>query len=280
MRNVTADNVTDAVIGATSAEADPRTREVVASLVRHLHAFVRDVELQPHEWMAGIEFLTATGQKCDSLRQEFILLSDVLGVSMLVDALANRKTRGATESTVLGPFFTEDAPDVAAHASIASPGKGERLAVSGRVSDISGKPLAGAVLEVWESDGDGVYDTQYAVREHPDCRGRIRTSADGTFAFEAVVPVSYSIPTDGPVGVLLRGLGRQSFRPAHVHFKVSAEGYVPVTTAIYVDGDAYLDSDAVFGVKASLVEPFETVDGVRTLRRDFVLEPAVVPAAV
>jgi protocatechuate 3,4-dioxygenase beta subunit len=268
------------VVGATSPASDARTREVLASLVRHLHAFVRDVELQPHEWMAGIEFLTATGQKCDALRQEFILLSDVLGVSMLVDALANRKHSGATESTVLGPFFTADAPDVAAHASIASPGKGERLAISGRVSDISGKPLGGAVLEVWESDGDGMYDTQYAVREHPDCRGRIRTAADGTFAFEAVVPVSYSIPTDGPVGALLLRLGRHTFRPAHVHFKVAADGYVPVTTAIYVEGDEYLDSDAVFGVKASLVEPFEVVDGIRTLRRDFVLEPAVVAAAV
>jgi len=278
MRNVTADNVTDAVVAATSPQTDARTRDIVASLVRHLHAFVREVELQPHEWMAGIQFLTATGQKCDALRQEFILLSDVLGVSMLVDALANRKPSGATESTVLGPFFTDDAPDVEAGASIASPGKGERLAVSGRVTDTAGTPLAGAVLEVWESDGDGVYDTQYAVREHPDCRGRVRTAADGSFAFEAVVPVSYSIPTDGPVGAMLLRLGRHTFRPAHVHFTVSADGYVPVTTAIYVEGDAYLDSDAVFGVKASLVEPFDVKDGVRTLQRDFVLAPVPVPA--
>jgi protocatechuate 3,4-dioxygenase beta subunit len=278
MRNVTADNVTDAVVAATSPQTDARTRDIVASLVRHLHAFVREVELQPQEWLAGIQFLTATGQKCDALRQEFILLSDVLGVSMLVDALANRKPSGATESTVLGPFFTDDAPEVEPGASIASPGKGERLAVSGRVTDTAGKPLAGALLEVWESDGDGVYDTQYAVREHPDCRGRIRTAADGSFAFEAVVPVSYSIPTDGPVGAMLLRLGRHTFRPAHVHFTVAADGYVPVTTAIYVEGDPYLDSDAVFGIKASLVEPFDVKDGVRTLQRDFVLAPVPVPA--
>jgi protocatechuate 3,4-dioxygenase beta subunit len=274
MRNVTADNVTDAVVAATSPQSDARTREVMASLVRHVHAFVREVELQPHEWMAGIEFLTATGQTCDALRQEFILLSDVLGVSMLVDALANRKPGGATESTVLGPFFTDDAPEVGHGASIAAPGKGERLAVRGRVVDTAGNPLGGAVLEVWESDGDGMYDTQYAVRERPDCRGRVRTAPDGTYAFEAVVPVSYSIPTDGPVGALLVRLGRHTFRPAHVHFKVSAPGHVPVTTAIYVEGDPYLDSDAVFGVKASLVEPFENGETGRTLRRDFVLEPA------
>jgi protocatechuate 3,4-dioxygenase beta subunit len=273
MRNVTAENVTEQVVGSTAAGTDARTREIVSSLVRHLHAFVRDVDLTPDEWLAGIEFLTATGQKCDALRQEFILLSDVLGVSMLVDALANRKPSGATESTVLGPFFTHDAPDVAPHASIASPGKGERLAVSGRVSDTAGKPLAGALLEVWETDGDGLYDTQYASREQPDCRGRIRTAADGSFAFEAVVPVSYSIPTDGPVGALLLRLGRHTFRPAHVHFTIAAEGYEAVTTAIYVDGDEYLDSDAVFGVKASLVEPFEHGEGLRTLHRDFVLAP-------
>jgi protocatechuate 3,4-dioxygenase beta subunit len=278
MRNVTVDNITDAVVATTSPQTEARLREVSASLVRHLHAFVRDVELQPHEWLAGIEFLTATGQKCDALRQEFILLSDVLGVSMLVDALANRKPGGATESTVLGPFFTQDAPDVALHESIASAGKGERLTVTGSVRDLAGKPLGGAVLDVWETDGDGLYDTQYAVREHPDCRGRVRAADDGTFVFEAVVPVSYSIPTDGPVGALLLRLGRHTFRPAHLHFRVSAEGYVPVTTAIYVEGDEYLDSDAVFGVKGSLVEPFTPGAGGFTLHRDFVLEPASVPA--
>jgi protocatechuate 3,4-dioxygenase beta subunit len=278
MRNVTAENLTEAVVATTAPQTDARTREIVASLVRHLHAFVREIELQPDEWMAGIEFLTATGRKCDALRQEFILLSDVLGVSMLVDALSNRKPGGATESTVLGPFFTNDAPDVARHESIATPGKGERLVVSGRVTDTAGKPVSGAVLEVWEADGDGLYDTQYESRERPDCRGRVRAAADGSFAFEAVVPVSYSIPTDGPVGALLLRLGRQTFRPAHVHFTVSAPGYVPVTTMIYVAGDPFLDSDPIFGVKASLVEPFERgVGGVRTLQRDFLLEPAGVP---
>jgi protocatechuate 3,4-dioxygenase beta subunit len=278
--------ITDTVIATTANASDARLREIVTSLVRHLHDFVRDVELQPHEWMTGIDYLTRTGQKCDALRQEFILLSDTLGVTMLIDALANRKTSGATESTVLGPFFTTDAPDIAHGASIASPGKGFPLIVRGRLTNTAGAPLAGAVLEVWETDGDGQYDTQYAERHAPDCRGRIRTAADGTFAFRGVLPVSYPVPTDGPVGELLRGLGRHAFRPAHLHVMIAADGHVPVATAIYAAGDAYIDSDAVFGVKASLVETFVRHDSpdeaqannvtapFYTLDRDFVLEPS------
>jgi protocatechuate 3,4-dioxygenase beta subunit len=292
MRNANAENITAAVVESAAATNDPRLREIFTSLIRHLHDFVREVELTPAEWESAIAFLTETGQKCSPTRQEFILLSDTTGVTMLVDALANRKTGSATESTVLGPFFTLDAPDVDPHGSIASEGKGIPLVVRGRIADDSGAPLGGALIETWETDGDGMYDTQYEGRERPDCRGRIRAGADGAYAFRAVLPVSYSIPTDGPVGALMARLGRHPMRPAHLHFQISAAGHVPVTTAIYVEGDEYLDSDAVFGVKSSLIEPFVRHDspeeaaalGVSapfyTLDRDFALEPAFVAVHV
>jgi protocatechuate 3,4-dioxygenase beta subunit len=292
MRTTSIDTVTDAVIASVSPAADARLQRIYASLIRHLHAFARDVELTPEEWLAGIKFLTATGQACDAIRQEFILLSDTCGLSMLVDAMANRKSGGATESTVIGPFHTDDAPEVAHDASIARAGKGAPLIVRGRVCDPNGTPLPGARVEAWETDGDGFYDTQYAQRDEPDCRGFVRTGDDGRYAFRAVVPVDYSIPTDGPVGVMLRGLGRTSMRPAHLHFKISADGLVPVVTSIFVDTSTYLDDDAVFGVKSSLIEPFvrhESADeaaalGIAapffTLERDFVLVPAPVGAAV
>jgi protocatechuate 3,4-dioxygenase beta subunit len=292
MRNTSIETVTDAVMASVADTTNPRLRQVYGSLIRHLHDFVREVELTPDEWLEGIKFLTATGQTCDAIRQEFILLSDTCGVSMLVDALANRKSGGATESTVIGPFYTDDAPEVPLEASIASAGKGEPLVVRGRVIDAAGAPIPGAVVEAWETDGDGYYDTQYDVRDVPDCRGYVRAAADGSYAFRAVLPVEYSIPTDGPVGVMLRALGRESMRPAHLHFKISAAGYVPVITSIFVAGDPYLDGDAVFGVKSSLIEPFVRHDsseqaasyGVTapfyTLARDFVLAPALVAASV
>lgn len=292
MRNTAVDTITDAVVSSAATASDPRLRAIFAGLIRHLHDFVREVELTPAEWAAGIAFLTQTGQKCDAVRQEFMLLSDTFGVTMLVDALANRKAGPATESTVLGPFFTHDAPDVPNGANIAGKGIGVPLFVRGRVTDSAGNPLAGAVIETWETDGDGFYDTQYAQRDVPDCRGRLCSAADGSYAFRAVLPVSYSIPTDGPVGALMTRLGRHAMRPAHLHFALSADGCLPLTTAIYVEGDPYLDSDAVFGVKSSLIEPFVRHDSVEeaaargagvpfyTLQRDFVLEAALVAAPV
>jgi protocatechuate 3,4-dioxygenase beta subunit len=292
MRTTSIDTVTDAVIASVAPGADERLQHIYASLIRHLHAFAREVELTPEEWLAGIEFLTATGQACDAIRQEFILLSDTCGLSMLVDAMANRKSGGATESTVIGPFHTDDAPEVALDASIATAGKGEPLIVRGRVSDPAGRPIPGALVEAWETDGDGLYDTQYAQRAAPDCRGFVRTADDGSYAFRAVVPVDYSIPTDGPVGLMLRRLGRKSMRPAHLHFKISADGLVPVVTSIFVDTSPYLDDDAVFGVKSSLIEPFVRHESAAeaaalgiaapffTLERDFVLVPSHVGAAV
>jgi hydroxyquinol 1,2-dioxygenase len=292
MRNTSIDTVTEAVVASVRSDTDPRLRFIYARLIEHLHAFAREVELTPDEWLAGIKFLTATGQACDAIRQEFILLSDTCGLSMLVDAMANRKSGGATESTVIGPFHTDDAPEIALGASIASAGKGQPLFVRGRVLDRSQTPIPGALVEAWETDGDGFYDTQYAHRVEPDCRGFVRAAADGEYAFRAVVPVDYSIPTDGPVGVMLRSLGRASMRPAHLHVRVAADGFVPVVTSIFVDSSAHLDDDAVFGVKSSLIEPFVRHDSAEdaaalgvgtpfyTLERDFVLVPALVSANV
>ncbi len=284
MDRSSADKLTAEVIASAARAPSDRARVLFAALVSHLHAFVREVELTPQEWLAGIHFLTRTGQMCDDLRQEFMLLSDTLGVTMLVDALAEPGEPNATESSVLGPFFTRDAPEVALGGSIASEGKGQPLFVEGRVIDRQKAPIAGAVLEVWETDGDGKYDTQYETRAHPDCRGRLRSDPDGRFSFRAVLPVSYSIPTDGPVGAMLPQLGRHSFRPAHLHVGITADGYVPLTTALYVEGDPYLDSDTVFGVKPSLVERFERHDESErayfTVQREFVLAraPVLAPA--
>jgi protocatechuate 3,4-dioxygenase beta subunit len=264
---------------ATLADCcDPRLRTVIESLIRHVHAFVQEVELTPEEWLAGIRFLTATGQKCDDYRQEFMLLSDTLGVTALVDEIANGRRAGATEASLLGPFYTENPPEVGRGESIASAGKGVPLVVRGTVRDAAGTPIADAVMDVWGTDGSGTYDTQYA--EHVvDCRGRMRTAADGSFDFRAVVPVSYSVPTDGPVGPLLHALGRHAFRPAHLHFRITAPGYRTLVTAIYAAGDPYLRSDAVFGVHDSLIEEFRTGtahDGspLATLSRDFILAEA------
>lgn len=274
-----ADRLTAAVIASAANAPSDRVRTLFAAAVKYLHAFVRDVGLTQDEWLAGVAFLTATGQMCDELRQEFILLSDTLGVTMMVDAIHEQSVDAATEHTVLGPFFTLDAPDVAVGESIASPGKGEPLRVFGVVRSTGGDPIAGAVLEVWETDGLGFYDTQYANRSGPDCRGRLRTGDGGVFRFQAVVPVSYPVPTDGPVGKMLLELGRHPFRPAHLHFRISADGYVPLTTAIYLDEDPYLQSDAVFGVKSSLIEPLVREGDGYVLQRDFALAPLPVPAA-
>ena len=270
--------LTDEVVASAAACDDPRLRDVFASLVRHLHQFIDEVQLTPDEWLAGIRFLTATGHKTDDLRQEFMLLSDTLGVTSLVDEIANGARTGATESSVLGPFYTEDPPEIERGASIAAPGSGVPLAVRGFVRDTAGNAIGGAVLDVWETDGSGLYDTQYPERK-VDCRGRVRTAKDGSFEFRAVVPQSYSIPADGPVAALLRALARHTMRPAHLHFRISADGYRPLTTAIYVAGDPYLSSDAVFGVHASLIDAFEPNDAANpaagaTLHRDFTLVEA------
>jgi len=240
--------------------SNPRLKFIMDNLISHLHKFVEDTSLTTDEWMAAIQFLTRTGQTCTDIRQEFILLSDVLGVSALVDALNNPPSGKGTESSVLGPFFTEDAHDVENGESIASEGKGDYLWMEGRVLDTKGNPIPNAVVETWETDGHGFYDTQYKERDHPDCRGRLRSDKDGKFAYRAIVPVAYPIPGDGPVGELLVHLERHNMRPNHIHMMLEAPGFHRLTTALYPEGDAYLASDAVFGVKKSLVVKLETVN--------------------
>lgn len=256
--------------------ADARLAEVMASLVSHLHAFVKDVGLTQSEWEAAIGFLTQTGKICDENRQEFILLSDVLGVSMLVDAINNRRPAGATENTVLGPFHVDGVPEYPMGASITKDGGRETCLFEGSVTDLEGTPLSGVRIDVWSDNEDGFYDVQQPdLQPAHNNRGVFVTGADGRYWFEGIKPVSYPIPDDGPVGQLLARLGRHPYRPAHMHFIVTADGYEPVITHTFVAGDAYLASDAVFGVKQSLIAPFDPVqDGATKWRSkfDFVLQ--------
>lgn len=247
--------LTDAVLARIEDSTDPRFKQIMTSLVTHLHAFVRETELTEAEWFAGIRFLTATGQKCDDKRQEYILLSDTLGVSMLVDAIQHRKPGGATETTVLGPFYVPGSRNLPIWTDIAAGLPGSPTYVHGRVLDVDGKPIAGAQLDVWQNDSEGFYDVQRPGAVY--ARGKFTTDSEGRYGFRTIKPVSYPIPTDGPVGQMLLGMGRHPYRPAHVHTIVSAPGYDTVTTHIFVKGDPYLGSDAVFGVKDSLVVPFE-----------------------
>jgi catechol 1,2-dioxygenase len=270
------EKITQAAIERLEAGSDGRLREVLVSLTKHLHAFIRDVEPSEEEWMAGIQFLTATGQMCDDKRQEFILLSDTLGVSMLVDAISHRKPAGATESSVLGPFYREGAPvypkdsDLAAGAT-----EGEPIEVAGRVLDVDGAPIAKASLDVWQTAPNEEYSAIDASQPAFNLCGKLTTDEEGRYAFRTLKPVSYTIPSDGPVGAMLRAAGRHPWRPAHIHFKVSADGYETLVTQLFTDDDPYLESDAVFGVKESLVVHYEpTENGGSRVDYDFVMKPA------
>lgn len=255
MQDRTAQDLTRAVLARLDGTSDARFKRIMTCLVTHLHDFVRETELSESEWAEAIRFLTATGQKCDDRRQEFILLSDTLGVSMLVDTINHRKPAGATESTVLGPFHVQGAPEMANGANIAEGVPGEPVFFSGKVTATDGNPIPGATLDVWSTDGEGQYDVQRPGNE-TRARGRINCDAQGRYAFWTVKPVSYPIPVDGPVGKMLLKTGRHPYRPAHTHMIVSAPGFEPVTTHLFVKGDHYLESDAVFAVKDSLVVDF------------------------
>lgn len=257
-----AERSAEIVAASFAGTTDDRLKEILTSLVRHVHAFVKDTGLTVEEWATGIGFLTATGQKCDATRQEFILLSDVLGVSMLVETLNNPAGGRFTESTVEGPFHMVDSPPRALGDSIdEAHGGGEPCLVTGRVADADGAPVAGAGVDVWQADADGYYDVQ-RPGEVPDrnLRGLFTADDDGRFRFRTIVPRYYPIPTDGPVGDLLRATGRHPYRAAHLHLKVSGPGIRSLTTHLFVDTSPYLDSDAVFGVKESLVRTFALVD--------------------
>ncbi|MFC9126209.1 intradiol ring-cleavage dioxygenase [Streptomyces sp. NPDC057099] len=286
--DATGTGVTGQAIASLSGTADPRLRELLTGLVRHLHDFARETRLTQEEWERAISFLTATGQACTDTRQEFILLSDVLGLSMLVETVNGDRAPGATESTVLGPFHLTESPVRELGADIDLVGGGETCVISGRVLARDGTPLPGASVDVWQADDKGYYDVQQpGVQPAGNGRGLFTADAEGRFWFRTCVPAAYPIPTDGPVGGLLRATGRHPYRPAHIHFIATAEGHTPVTTHIFVAGGEYLDSDAVFAVKQSLVKDFAETDdpalakefGVpnpfRLARFDLVLERAV-----
>ncbi|APW39826.1 hydroxyquinol 1,2-dioxygenase [Rhodoferax koreense] len=280
MRNLNQDNITQAVIARFGDTPDPRLKEIMTSLVQHLHAFAREVRLTEAEWLEGIAFLTATGQKCDDKRQEFILLSDVLGLSMLTVAMNNDKPRGCTEATVFGPFFVEGAPHYAHGDDVANGAVGEPCEVFAHVRGVKGEPIAGARVDVWQADAEGHYDVQHPGLAHAQGRGVLTTGADGGFHFRTIVAEAYPIPTDGPVGTLLAATKRHPWRPAHLHFKIEAEGYEPLITHVFRSGDQYLDSDAVFGVRQSLVADWvPQPGGGHRLDYDFVLNPLAGPKA-
>lgn len=272
MRNLNQHTVTPEVIERFAGTPDPRLKQIMNSLVTHLHDFAREVKLTEAEWAQGISFLTATGQKCDDKRQEFILLSDVLGLSMLTVAMNNDKPAGCTEATVFGPFFVEGAPHYEHGDDVANGASGEPCEVRGTVRGLGGEPIAGAVIDVWQADAGGHYDVQKPGLDHAQGRGVLRSGADGGFHFKTIVAEAYPIPTDGPVGALLEATARHPWRPAHLHFKIEAPGYEPLITHVFRDGDEWLDSDAVFGVRQSLVADWVAdADGTHTLDYDFVL---------
>ena len=291
MRDFGEQGITEAVVTSFENAPDPRLREIMRSLVRHLHDFVRDVSLTQEEWRSAIDYLTRTGQLCTDKRQEFILLSDALGVSMLVDAINHCLPSGATETTVLGPFYVQNPPELPLGFNLGRGLGGEPLLVEGAVRSTNGTPVANAIVDVWHSDGEGYYDVQISGLEGPRLRGRFRTDAHGRFYFWSVMPSSYSIPNDGPVGEMLEATGRHPYRPAHVHFMIEADGHEKLTTHLFVAGDPYLDSDAVFAVKNSLIQEFTlqppgaAPDGThigrswRKLTCNFALEPRAVQRA-
>ncbi|KWR90821.1 intradiol ring-cleavage dioxygenase [Cupriavidus sp. IDO] len=267
-------NLTQAVIARLADTPNVRTREIMTSLVRHLHDFAREVKLTEDEWKQGIEYLTATGKMCDDKRQEFILLSDVMGLSMLTVAMNHEKPEGCTESTVFGPFHVEGAPHYEHGADLANGARGEPCMVHGRIAGVDGRPVADAVVETWQADADGHYDVQYEGLEVAQGRGVLKSGDDGRFHFRTVVAQAYPIPDDGPVGELLRATGRHPWRPAHLHFMIKAPGYETLVTHVFRRGDRYLDSDAVFGVRKSLIGDWvRQPDDTYRLDFDFVLNP-------
>jgi hydroxyquinol 1,2-dioxygenase len=285
MPPVTEQSITDDVVARLDSAASPRVRAVSEAVVRHLHALVREVRPSQAEWAAAIALLTRTGQMCSDTRQEFILLSDILGVSMLVDVINHPVPEQATETTVLGPFYVASAPHLPLGSSVVTAARGEPLFVEGTVRDPAGHPVPGAWVSVWQSDAEGFYDVQRVVdgKVMLDLRARFEADARGRFWFHSIVPRYYPVPEDGPVGDILKAQGRHANRPAHVHFMIGAPGFQTLVTQVYIDGCPYLDSDVVFGVKRSLVhrlvpiEPGCTPDGhelghaAALLHQDFVL---------
>ncbi|MBA2965128.1 MULTISPECIES: intradiol ring-cleavage dioxygenase [Ramlibacter] len=274
MRNLTQDNITQAVIASFADTPDPRLKQVLTSLVQHLHAFARDVQLTEAEWFQGIAFLTRAGHITDDQRQEFILLSDTLGLSMLTVAMNNDKPAGATESTVFGPFFVEGAPAYEHGDDVGNGAPGVPCLVRGRVRGLDGRPVPHAKIEVWQADAEGKYDVQREGAGHR-ARGKLVAGPEGEYHFRSILAEAYPIPDDGPVGDMLRATRRHPWRPAHLHFMIEAPGFETLITHVFRNGDRYLDSDAVFGVRQSLVADWvRQPDGTYLVDYDFVLNPA------
>lgn len=279
MQDLDSTQITEAAIAQMAATPDPRMREIMAAAVRHLHAFARETNLTPEEWLKGIAFLTAVGQACTPYRQEFILLSDVLGLSRLVNVMHDDKGREAvgTESSLLGPFFREGAPEIPLGGTIAGRSTGPEIVIFGQVTDAEGHGVPGARMDVWQTDSEGLYDLQAHDPDVMEMRGQLRCDAEGRFHFRTLKPVGYSIPMDGPVGVMVRQQNRHGFRPAHIHVLVAAPGHRELVTALYFGDDPNIESDTVFGVAASLVitESADLADaplpGIPSIRYDFTL---------
>ena len=267
MRQHTEDNLTDAVVERLAKTKNARARQVMSSLVKHLHAFAKEVKLTEEEWFEGIRFLTSVGQKCDDKRQEFILLSDVLGLSMMVVSLNHKTSPGATEATVLGPFFAHGAKEYEYGADLTrgASSQGEPTWCCGRVLSVEGKPIAHATLDIWQAKADGIYDLQTGGEF--ELRGRVKANEKGEYAFASYKPKFYSVPMDGPVGDLIRATTNDHMRPAHMHAIVSAPGYQQVITHVFVEGDPHLDGDAVYAVKDSLVGSYQTVNDATEARK-------------
>jgi hydroxyquinol 1,2-dioxygenase len=256
MQYATEENLTDLALKQWQACHSPRLREITQSLVKHLHGFVREVDLTQEEWLAAANWLAKTGQLCTEKRHEFILLSDVLGISMLVDAINHRFPSDATPSTVMGPFHIEGSPEMSMGADLAAGLAGEPCYVVGTIRNLEGKPVAGAKLDVWQADADGMYESQLG-KEEPFLRAVFRTGPDGKYIIRTIAPPGYSIPMDGTVGDLLRETDISHYRPAHIHFYISAPGYQPLITHLFKKDTRYIDSDVVFGVKQELIAEFK-----------------------
>src|SRR5690349_12703086 len=268
--------VTEAALAQIANTPDPRLKEISEAAVRHLHAFAREVRLTPAEWLAGIQSLTASGQVCTEYRQEFILLADVLGISALVNAMHDRKARElGTQSSLLGPFYREGAPELPNGASIVANPSEPLIVLYGRVTDNDGKPVPNALVQVWQTSEHGLYDLQAEnAAEVMDLRANFRTDAQGNYHFRTVRPLGYSIPMDGPVGAMVTAQKRHGFRPSHIHFLIGGDGYRELVTALYFGDDGHIDSDTVFGVSGSLVvgakdEANSPMPGMKAVRYDF-----------
>lgn len=252
---------------------NPRFSYLMETLIQHLHSFVELTELTSEEWMAAIQFLTATGQKCDDVRQEFILLSDILGVSMVQDGVQNQRDRG-TESSVLGPFYRPNGPEIQQGGIIArsEAASGALCHCYGRVLDESGQPIVNAVLDIWQAAENGLYEQQDPEQPEMNLRGVLKTDSSGQYHFVTTKPPAYGIPVDGPAGQLLAAMGRHNIRPGHIHYIVSADGFKPLVTQVFVAEDEYIESDAVFGVRKSLIGDFKAEGDHWRVDFDFVLE--------